>query len=384
MPFLSPYITIKRAMFNIFATFCQFFLIKSKNFLTLIIFVVGSALFTIIVSKYNPEDFLRILGIILTHHNQTLLLPNSVTLKIIMIVVSLFLVNNIQIQLSALISEGNWVMMEHAVKGIQYSWPLLYLVNQVSAIYLTQACYQAFRESRDAQNCLRIANQELSAANNKLKATLTLLEKTNKELTEAVKSRELFIASVSHELRNPLNSMLGNIELLILEVKDSKWLEMLEICKTCGGILLGLVNNILDVAKISAEKLELSYVPTNLYALIERVWTISTIKIREKKLKGYLGLSANLPKLAEIDSHRLNQILLNLIGNAIKFTEAGFLKVVVTWHQNRDNNSPPGLTLKYPDNINIKGSAVDISSTKAPNNDERQEMFVEDFSETNY
>ena len=111
---------------------------------------------------------------------------------------------------------------------------------------------------------------------------------------------------------------------------------MLNTCKICGDVILGLMNNVLDVAKINAEKLELSIQPVSFYILIEKVWSVSAIKMREKGLKGHLNLSGNLPQYLEVDSHRLNQILLNVIGNATKFTNNGFVKVIISWHNGVD------------------------------------------------
>jgi len=172
-----------------------------------------------------------------------------------------------------------------------------------------------------------------------LSATLGLLEKTNKDLQDAANSRELFIASVSHELRNPLNCLIGNIELLRLEIKNEKWLKALESCKISSEVLLGHINNVLDVAKINAEKLEIHSVPGNFYRLIEKVWKISAMTLKQKNLKGEVRIAYKFPKFIEMDSHRLTQILLNLIGNASKFALEGFVHVIITWHEEKSSMS---------------------------------------------
>ena len=159
-----------------------------------------------------------------------------------------------------------------------------------------------------------------------------MLEKTNGDPKDALQARELFIASVSHELRNPLNSITGNIELLRLEAEDEKSQNSLDTCKKNCEVLLGLINNILDVAKINAGRLEVHYQAENFRKVVEKVWLNSEDSIKRKKLQGELHIAKGFPTYVEIDSHRITQILLNLIGNAIKFCEKGFVNVVITWH----------------------------------------------------
>jgi len=210
-----------------------------------------------------------------------------------------------------------------------------------------------------------------------LKDTLDLLEKTNKDLKGAIQARELFIASVSHELRNPLNGLMGNIELLRLEVKNEKWLKALDTCKISSEILLGQINNVLDVAKINAEKLELHSQPENFHKLVEKVWKISEISIKQKKLQGELHIAKNFPKYIELDSHRLTQILLNLIGNASKFCKEGFINVVITWHPNAALE-----TLRKPTHsfVSHKNEKILASFTNIPPIDKRRQRSYTDLA----
>ena len=97
-------------------------------------------------------------------------------------------------------------------------------------------------------------------------------------------------------------------------------------------VLLGLINNVLDVAKINAGKLELHYQAENFRRVVGKVWSTSEDSLKQKKLQGELHIAKDFPKYIEMDSHRITQILLNLIGNAVKFCDKGFVNVVVTWH----------------------------------------------------
>jgi signal transduction histidine kinase/CheY-like chemotaxis protein len=177
---------------------------------------------------------------------------------------------------------------------------------------------------------------ELELAMNKissLEASVKDLDTQNLAFKEQVKSRDSMLTNVSHELRNPLNSLLGNIDLLLDELSDPKQREMLDISRICGEVLLNLINNLLDAAKISNDKLELSLAPFDMYHLFEKVWKIKSIRIRQKHLDAQLYISRNFPKFLMIDSQRVMQIMINLIGNAIKFTEKGNVAVFVTWYE---------------------------------------------------
>ena len=166
--------------------------------------------------------------------------------------------------------------------------------------------------------------------NAKRKLTRDLAEaKTIAE--EALEQQETFIFSFSHELRNPLNSLLGNLQLILMSVISPQTREMVRTCRICAELLLQLVNNILDIGKCSINKLEVDPSVTGVYSLFERVWAISSELISRKKLKSHIKVEKKVPPVMMLDSHRLNQVMMNLIGNAIKFTESGSICVTVEW-----------------------------------------------------
>jgi len=309
------------------------------------------------VASLKVENTLKVIGLALVQHNHSFMMYNNRILKPVCIIISLVIVYYAQNNLSMLIEENDIPRILDMVKRLQVAWAPLYLFNQLCAMHFAKNYAKALEKTKEAYQHLEKTNQELNEMNQKMKNTLSLLEVKNKELNEAIKTRELFIAGVSHEFRNPLNSMMGNIELLSLEMKDPRWKEMLDTCKICGDVLLGLINNVLDVAKINAEKLELSFDSINFYRLIEKTWSVSAVKIREKGLKGHLFLADNLPQYLEMDSHRLNQILLNIIGNATKFTKTGFVKVLLSWHTDKNTEElrkPSHEYLSYVSKINAQ------------------------------
>jgi len=334
LPIFNPYASISQSLFYILTALLQGIMIKVKNYYVLVSYFVVYTFLSMYLPSSKDDEHLKAIGVALMHHNLFFLFPDHVVLKFIYIFFSLGVLKSSESRVFSIMADGQFDTLESMIKNFYFTWPLIYIVNHVSSIYLVRAFQQAMRHNKTIETKLKETNNALQEANAKLQEAMTLLEHTNNELKEALKARELFIASVSHELRNPLNSMIGNIELLRLEVNEDKLVKMLETCKICGEVLLGLINNVLDVAKINAEKLEINYLPGNFMKLMEKVWGISTLRMKQKGLQGEMYVSNNFPKYVDMDAHRLMQILLNLLGNSTKFTKQGFIKVIVSWHEN--------------------------------------------------
>jgi len=140
-----------------------------------------------------------------------------------------------------------------------------------------------------------------------------------------------FLLGFSHELRNLLNSLTGNVKLAKLEFISDKVKDLLLNAEVCGELLLHLVNNILDTGKVEIGELEINPSPVKIYDMMERIWGVCSELIRRKNLKGKMKLKKNLPCTLNIDHYRLTQIFLNLVGNAIKFTERGSIDITIEW-----------------------------------------------------
>ena len=147
----------------------------------------------------------------------------------------------------------------------------------------------------------------------------------------ADRAKSMFLATMSHEIRTPLNAVLGFSDLLLdarLSAKEQT--EYLQAIHLAGNSLLNLINDILDLSKLEAEQTEIIPAPTNLPELLHEVAAIFREKIREKHLDYRQEIPPRLPIL-ELDRLRLRQILLNLLGNAVKFTENGSVSLTVTF-----------------------------------------------------
>lgn len=163
----------------------------------------------------------------------------------------------------------------------------------------------------------------------------------------ADKSKSEFLANMSHEIRTPLNAVLGYSEILSGKITDEAQLNYLDGIMTSGKSLLRIINDILDLSKIEAGRIELNYSSVNPYKLIEDLKKVFGIKIEEKGLFFKINIDNHLPESLVLDSTRLRQVLFNLIGNAIKFTETGGITINVQSAENIDDFSLSTVNLRF-------------------------------------
>ena len=147
----------------------------------------------------------------------------------------------------------------------------------------------------------------------------------------ASKLKSSFLANMSHEIRTPLNSMLGFANILYEEEKDPEKLEKLKIIMNSGGHLLSLVNNILDFSKIEAGKMEIEKSGFVIHKLLDNIYNMFILKSQERRLSWAVQIDPAVPKIILGDEHRIMQVLINLTGNAFKFTESGGVLVQVSY-----------------------------------------------------
>lgn len=151
--------------------------------------------------------------------------------------------------------------------------------------------------------------------------------KTAAEAANEAKSR--FLANISHELRTPMNAILGMIDVALPKATDPTVLDCLETAKESADLLLALLNGLLDSAKIESGKLELEEAPFSLRRMLEQIASVLSVRANEKGLRFSYHVRDETPDAVIGDQMRLQQVLMNMGGNAVKFTARGNVQVVV-------------------------------------------------------
>lgn len=171
----------------------------------------------------------------------------------------------------------------------------------------------------------------LSASFNHMLATIQEREKELYEINEkaeaASRSKSEFLANMSHEIRTPINGILGFAQLLSVMELDEKQRNFVDIILSSGNTLLTVINDILDFSKIEAGKLHIESVPFDLNKVIENVVDIMTAKAEEKGLEIMMRYAPGTPSYVIGDPGRVKQVLINYVGNAIKFTSQGHVMI---------------------------------------------------------
>jgi signal transduction histidine kinase len=248
--------------------------------------------------------------------------------------------------------------------GYAISWSLVGPVREVEA-RLRWLAAGNFSER------VRVTNRDelgaLAAGVNRMCEELGVLYQ---QLETANRHKSEFLANTSHELRTPLNAILGYAELIednIYGEVPPKIREVLQRIQSNGRHLLGLINAVLDIAKIEAGRLQLSVADYSMTEVVANVVTATEGLAHEKKLALRAIVPENLP-LGEGDERRITQVLLNLVGNAIKFTEAGKVEVRATAENNRFqltvSDTGPGIPVEEHGRIFEEFHQIDTSSTR--------------------
>ncbi len=187
--------------------------------------------------------------------------------------------------------------------------------------------------------------EALQQANKALETEISMREKTQQELALAKERAEAadqaksdFLAGMSHEIRTPMNTILGMAELMLGTHPTTEQRKYIEIFHSSGEMLMGIINDVLDLSKVEAGEVVLETLPIDLADFVARTREIVAGRAHQKGLEFIVDIGRDVPKHFTGDPIRLRQVLVNLIDNGVKFTDNGSVRLTI----HRTENGPPG------------------------------------------
>ncbi len=220
------------------------------------------------------------------------------------------------------------------------------------------------QELRDRLNEIEYARHQMEEQ----AARMAQLAEETAEMKEraeaAARAKSDFLATMSHEIRTPMTGVLGMVDLLLAETMPDRQRQFVATIKEAGETLLAILNDILDISKLEAGRLDLAPSPTDVRAVIEGVCKLFDMRAADRGNRMLVHLGPGVPARILTDGHRLRQVLFNLVGNAVKFTEGGSVTVGV----DLDGAGPDG------DHVSLLFSVTDTGLGISP--DQLSRLFV--------
>jgi signal transduction histidine kinase len=211
---------------------------------------------------------------------------------------------------------------------------------QAQSEELQKRSEEIVKQSEELSNktkSLEMLNIELTRQKDEEQKARLMAEAAQQAANKASLAKSTFLATMSHEIRTPLNGVLGMASLLSKTKLDPEQEEYAEAILTSGEALMSVINDVLDYSKIESGKLELEHHEFDLKKCVKDVFAIFSLKAEEMNLKLLAEFENDIPARIVGDSYRLRQILINLVGNGIKFTSAGAVavKIISTHHKDK-------------------------------------------------
>ncbi len=197
---------------------------------------------------------------------------------------------------------------------------LIYLEHIAIPIYKNGHIHKIAINSRDVSE--HIQNEQALTASKKIYQELV---EAREQAQAANMAKNQFLANMSHEIRTPMIGIMGAVDLLAESKLTNEQYENIEIIRECGEQLLSIINGILNMSKIELGLMELHPKVCNLIDLFDRLINIVNPMLKEKGLNIKLDISSNIPALVKIDENKLHQVLINILYNAVKFTNQGYI-----------------------------------------------------------
>ncbi|MCP4023337.1 MAG: PAS domain S-box protein [Desulfobacteraceae bacterium] len=245
---------------------------------------------------------------------------------------------------------GSWRTLETASQNL-LNHPAIegFVVNSRDITQRKKAEAELNKSHQELEKRVKERTKELTQVNLALKEEIITRKQKEKELAKANKAKSEFLANMSHEIRTPLNSVIGFSELLTGMVTEQQQINYLNTIKLAGKNLLTLINDILDLSKIESGMLEIYPVPVNIELIFKEINQLFRVEVDKKLLIFTTEIDPAIPSSLLLDDIRIRQILMNLVGNAIKFTRSGQIKLLAEAAHRNDSEKVIGLILKVTD-----------------------------------
>ncbi len=227
--------------------------------------------------------------------------------------------------------DGNYLILESIARNMLDHPAVQGVIVNVRDITLRKRAEQALKQShQELENRVAERTRNLTLLNQALNNEVLVRKQKEQELKKANQSKSEFLANMSHEIRTPLNSIIGFSEVLSAMATDSQQKNYLQAVITSGKLLLGLINDLLDLSRIEAGKIDIQTTPVSLTTLFYEIHHLFRVKLAHKQLDFSIHMDDQLPDFLMLDDMRLRQVLTNLVANAVKFTEQGQIRLSAT------------------------------------------------------